>query len=109
MSKKRVKEREYKRRKIYKKYRFLRIQYKKACKGRTTLNELVEIQNKYQKLPRNRSPVRSHNRCQISGRPRGYYRKFGLSRHFVRELAYIGTLPGIQKSSWLVKPYILFT
>lgn len=53
-----------------------------------------------QKLPKNASPVRLHNRCLISGRPRGYYRKFGISRLVFREMALRGEIPGIKKSSW---------
>lgn len=53
-----------------------------------------------QKLPRNASPVRLHNRCQFTGRPRGYYRKFGVSRLVFREMALRGEIPGIKKSSW---------
>lgn len=53
-----------------------------------------------QKLPRNASPVRLHNRCALSGRPRGYLRKFGVSRIVFRELALDGKIPGVRKSSW---------
>ena len=53
-----------------------------------------------QAIPRNASPVRQKNRCLVSGRPRGYYRKFGLSRLVFREMALKGEIPGIQKSSW---------
>lgn len=53
-----------------------------------------------QKLPKNASPVRLHNRCKMTGRPRGYYRKFGISRLAFRELALRGEIPGIKKSSW---------
>jgi small subunit ribosomal protein S14 len=52
------------------------------------------------KLPRNASPVRLHNRCKITGRPRGYMRKFGISRVLFREMASQGKIPGITKSSW---------
>ncbi|RAV04974.1 30S ribosomal protein S14 [Paenibacillus sp. YN15] len=52
------------------------------------------------KLPRNASPTRLHNRCQISGRPRGYLRKYKISRIAFRELAHKGQIPGITKSSW---------
>jgi small subunit ribosomal protein S14 len=52
------------------------------------------------KLPRNASPVRLHNRCKLSGRPRGYIRKFGISRVVFRELASAGKIPGVTKSSW---------
>ena len=51
-------------------------------------------------LPRNSSPVRLHNRCKITGRPRGYMRKFGISRVTFREMASIGRIPGVTKSSW---------
>jgi small subunit ribosomal protein S14 len=52
------------------------------------------------KLPRNGSPVRLHNRCKLSGRPRGYIRKFGVSRIAFRDMASQGKIPGITKSSW---------
>ena len=52
------------------------------------------------KLPRNSSPVRQHNRCMLTGRPRGYMRKFGISRVTFREMASAGKIPGITKSSW---------
>jgi small subunit ribosomal protein S14 len=53
-----------------------------------------------QKLPRNANPTRLHNRCNISGRPRGYLRKFGVSRIAFRELALEGKIPGVVKASW---------
>lgn len=53
-----------------------------------------------QKLPRNASPVRLHNRCALTGRPRGYLRKFGVCRNVFRELALDGKIPGVRKSSW---------
>jgi small subunit ribosomal protein S14 len=52
------------------------------------------------KLPRNSSPVRLHNRCKITGRPRGYMRKFGISRVLFREMASQGKIPGVTKASW---------
>lgn len=52
------------------------------------------------KLPRNASPVRLHNRCKLTGRPKGYMRKFGISRVTFREMASMGKIPGITKSSW---------
>jgi small subunit ribosomal protein S14 len=52
------------------------------------------------KLPRNASPIRLHNRCKITGRPRGYMRKFGISRVLFREMASDGLIPGVTKSSW---------
>ncbi len=53
-----------------------------------------------QKLPRNASPVRLHNRCQLTGRPKGYMRQFGISRINFREMANKGLIPGITKASW---------
>jgi len=52
------------------------------------------------KLPRNASPVRLHNRCKLTGRPRGYMRKFGINRVTFREMASAGKIPGVTKSSW---------
>jgi small subunit ribosomal protein S14 len=52
------------------------------------------------KLPRNASPIRLHNRCKLTGRPRGYMRKFGISRVTFREMASAGKIPGVTKSSW---------
>jgi small subunit ribosomal protein S14 len=62
--------------------------------------EFFAAQKQIQKLPRNASPVRIRNRCSLSGRPRGYHRKFGVSRITFRELALAGKIPGVIKSSW---------
>ena len=59
-----------------------------------------EAMFKLQKLPRDSSPVRQRNRCAISGRPRGFYRKFGLARNKLREAAMRGDVPGLRKASW---------
>ena len=53
-----------------------------------------------QKLPRNSSPVRMHNRCKLTGRPKGYIRQFGISRVTFREMANKGLIPGVRKASW---------
>jgi len=66
----------------------------------TTDEEFFAAQRKLQKLPKNSSPVRVRNRCSMSGRPRGYHRKFGVSRIQFRELALAGKIPGVIKSSW---------
>ena len=55
---------------------------------------------KLQALPRNASPVRMRNRCAVSGRPKGFYRKFGLGRNMLREAAMRGEIPGLSKASW---------
>lgn len=66
----------------------------------TTDEEFFAAQKKLQKLPKNSSPVRVRNRCSLSGRPRGYNRRFGVSRIQFRELALAGKIPGVTKSSW---------
>jgi small subunit ribosomal protein S14 len=66
----------------------------------TTDEEFTAVQKKLQKLPRNSSPTRIRNRCALSGRPRGYKRKYGVSRITFRELALAGKIPGVIKSSW---------
>lgn len=53
-----------------------------------------------QRIPKNASPVRKHNRCQLTGRPRGYMRQFGISRVTFREMALNGMIPGVKKASW---------
>ena len=65
-----------------------------------SLEERLMLQNKLNELPRNSSPIRHRNRCELTGRPRGNYRKFGLSRIKLRELSMTGNLPGVVKSSW---------
>jgi small subunit ribosomal protein S14 len=63
-------------------------------------NERFEARLKLQALPRNANPTRQRNRCQITGRPRGVFRKFGLCRNKLRELAFRGEVPGMVKASW---------
>jgi small subunit ribosomal protein S14 len=60
----------------------------------------AEARAKLEKLPRDASPVRLRNRCALTGRPRGFYRKFGLGRNKLREIAMRGEIPGLTKSSW---------
>ena len=62
--------------------------------------ERFEARLKLQALPRNANPTRQRNRCQITGRPRGVFRKFGLCRNKLRELAFRGEVPGMVKASW---------
>ena len=66
----------------------------------TTDDEFFAAQKKLQKLPKNSSKVRIRNRCSLSGRPRGFKRKYGVSRLTFRELALAGKIPGVVKSSW---------
>jgi len=88
-------QRNLKRERIIDKYAAKRAELKaRAKKGdREAILEL-------QKLPRNASPTRHRNRCQVNGRPRGYMREFGISRVMFRQLAGEGTIPGVTKSSW---------
>ncbi len=67
---------------------------------KTSDDEFFSAQRKMQKMPRNASPVRVRNRCSLSGRPRAYKRKYGVSRITFRELALAGKIPGVIKSSW---------
>ena len=62
--------------------------------------ETLKLQEKLQKFPRNSSEIRKRNRCWKTGRSRGFYRDFGLSRHVMREMAHEGLIPGLTKSSW---------
>ena len=72
----------------------------KAIDMKLTDEERAEARRKLQDLPRDTSPIRAITRCQLSGRPRGNYRKFGLSRMAFRALALEGKLPGVTKASW---------
>jgi small subunit ribosomal protein S14 len=65
-----------------------------------SIEEKLQVQEQFAKLPRNSCPTRLNRRCAISGRSRGYYRKFDISRIALRELALRGMLPGMRKSSW---------
>ena len=100
MAKKSIIEREKKRQKLVIKHISKRYSLKLQIKQASFLEEKLAIQRKLQHLPRNSSPVRLRNRCMITGRSRGYYKDFGLSRHVLREMVHQGVLPGITKSSW---------
>ncbi|MEL6614780.1 MAG: 30S ribosomal protein S14 [Bacteroidota bacterium] len=89
MAKKSVIARERKRRKLVEKYAEKRARLKAEGKW-----------EELQKLPRNSSPVRLHNRCALTGRPRGYIRKFGVCRVVFRDMALDGKIPGVRKASW---------
>lgn len=93
-------QRELKRQKLVMKYAIKRATLKEQIKQTSFLKEKLNLHRKLQQLPRNSSAVRLHNRCMITGRPKGYFRDFGLSRHVLREMAHQGLLPGVCKSSW---------
>ena len=72
----------------------------KLRKGGLSAEESTDLRHKLQELPRNASPSRLKNRCRITGRSHGYYRKFGLGRNKLREAAMRGDIPGLVKASW---------
>ena len=87
--------------KLIKKHKSKRSILKNKIKDKNiSLEERIIFQNKLNDLPRNGSAIRHRNRCEITGRPRGNYRKFGLSRIKLRELSMTGDIPGVVKSSW---------
>ena len=89
------------RRNIVKKFNEKRQSLKKQImKKNLSIEERFKIQSKLNELPRDSSKIRVRNRCKLTGRTRGVYRKFGLSRIKIRELSMSGTLPGVVKSSW---------
>jgi small subunit ribosomal protein S14 len=100
MAKKAMLEREKKRERLVEKYAEKRATLKEAFRTAEDPQEKLEIHRQIQQLPRNSAPSRKHNRCWLTGRPRGYYRDFGLSRNVIREWAHQGLLPGVVKSSW---------
>lgn len=94
-------QRELKRQKLVMKYAVKREALKKQINDESTsLKKRLVLHRKLQELPRNSSSVRLHNRCLVTGRPKGFFRDFGLSRHVLREMAHQGLLPGVQKASW---------
>jgi small subunit ribosomal protein S14 len=100
MAKKSMIEREKKRIKLNNKYKIKRQNLLKQYQTTEDFNLKLEIHSKIQKLPRNSAKIRIRNRCWKTGRPRGYYRDFGVSRHVLREMGHQCLLPGVTKSSW---------
>jgi small subunit ribosomal protein S14 len=93
--------REAKRLKTVNKYKAKRTTLKQIIANTATSEaEREQAKRKLQSLPRNASPGRLRNRCQLTGRPKGYYRKFGLARNKLREAAMQGFVPGLAKASW---------
>jgi len=93
--------REAKRLRQVKKYASKRAEFKKILADVSTdEDERIVTRRRLQSLPRNASPCRLRNRCRITGRPHGFYRKFGLARNKLREVAMLGQVPGLVKSSW---------
>ena len=101
MAKLALKNREAKRAKTVAKYAAKRAELLATINNaRLSDEERMDARLKFQQLPRNASPVRQRNRCTLTGRPRGYFRKFGLCRLKLREAAMRGEVPGMIKASW---------
>ncbi len=94
-----MKAREVKRAKLVAKYAEKRAALKKIVNSGDPM-EAYEAAQKLQAIPRNANPIRLHNRCKLTGRPKGYMRLFGLSRIQFREMASSGLIPGVKKASW---------
>jgi len=100
MAKKSMIEREKKRIRLEKKYALKRTNLLHEYKLEKDFTKKLGLHSKIQQLPRNSAKTRIRNRCWKTGRPRGFYRDFGLSRHVLREMAHQCLLPGVIKSSW---------
>ncbi|MEM7765276.1 MAG: 30S ribosomal protein S14 [Pseudomonadota bacterium] len=101
MAKKSMVAREVKRAKLVARYAKKREALKQIVSAPNSTDEEREVaQAKLNSLPRDSSPSRMHNRCSITGRPHGYYRKFGLARNKLREATMKGQIPGLSKASW---------
>lgn len=101
MAKKSMIMRELKREKLVKRYAAKRLELKKVIRNVNSSDEERAVAvAKLAALPRDSSPSRQRNRCSITGRPHGVYRKFGLARNKLREAAMNGEIPGLTKSSW---------
>ena len=89
------------RKQIVDRYRKRRLELKKIMKSAdSSIEEKIAARIKLEKMPRDVNPNRVRNRCVVTGRPRSYYRKFGLSRITFREMALKGQIPGVTKASW---------
>jgi len=100
MAKQGMIQREYKRERLIAKYATKRESIKNSLKSVQSFKERVDLYKKLEKIPRNSAPSRHRNRCWVTGRSRGFYKDFGLSRHVLREMAQEGLIPGLVKSSW---------
>ena len=100
MAKESMKAREVKRAKMVAKYAAKRAALKEIVNHSDDPQAAFEAAQKLHRIPRNANPIRLHNRCKITGRPKGYIRLFGLSRIQFREMASAGLIPGVRKASW---------
>ena len=99
MAKESMKAREVRRAKLVAKYAEKRAALKKIVNSGDPV-EAFEAAQKLQAIPKNANPIRLHNRCKLTGRPKGYIRQFGISRILFREMASNGLIPGVKKASW---------
>lgn len=93
-------QREKKRERLIVKNNAKRELLKKELATVNSFQERLTLYKKMEKLPKNSAPSRHRNRCWVTGRSRGFYKDFGLSRHVLREMAHDGLIPGLTKSSW---------
>ena len=100
MAKESMKAREVKRAKLVAKYAAKRAELKEIIRTSEDPVAAYEAARKLQSIPKNANPIRLHNRCKLTGRPKGYIRLFGLSRIQCREMASAGLIPGVKKASW---------
>jgi|TARA_B100000424_G_C22653462_1_gene360103 small subunit ribosomal protein S14 len=100
MAKKSMVQREKKRERLCAKYASKRESLKEELKNTESFQTRVQLYKKLERVPRNSSKTRKRNRCWVTGRSRGYYKDFGLSRHVLREMAHEGYIPGLVKASW---------
>ncbi len=100
MAKQSMIQREYKRERLIAKHAKKRESLKDSLKTVKSFQERLELYKKFENIPRNSAPSRHRNRCWVTGRSRGFYKDFGLSRHVLREMAHEGLIPGLTKSSW---------
>jgi len=100
MAKQSMIQREKKRERFIAKHRIKREALKEELRNVNSFKERLILYKKFESIPRNSSPSRNRNRCWVTGRSRGFYRDFGLSRHVLREMGNDGLIPGLKKSSW---------
>ncbi len=93
-------QREKKRERLIAKYAVKRQSIKEELKNVTSFQDRLVLYKKFESIPRNSSPSRHRNRCWVTGRSRGFYKDFGLSRHVLREMGNEGLIPGLTRSSW---------
>lgn len=100
MAKQNMIQREIKRIRLINKYKNKRQEIKALLNSTDNFDKIINLQKKLQKIPRNSMKCRQRNRCWMTGRSRGFYRHFGLSRHVLREMSHQCLLPGLKKASW---------